>query len=998
MELHDAVAEVVFGSETTAKPVYCFADEVGLARIIQLVGVDGEDAREVFVGLVRHQLNLHGTSDLLALSKVLYSIDSGTEVSNQVPKYLPLLLVLVLAADLMHADGSMAAHNYYGRLHELLGTPEGNRDRLEREYRSVAVELWDGLNAWLEAWEGDRGIPTAYSIGPHAFVGLPMSQSVLRVRDREGLHDLFYGESLRPGTVVAPTEMASIIEPYIGSSASPLSKNLQRLWLHSAAKERIVDASCLELQTWDGSLNGHAAFTGRASNSQLMLSKVAFPKKRLGVNLLLPRVEGEVDQAALLIPSSSGEMRITLRHLSGTQSCFASEREVDPHSLLENRIVAQLADTDGAEIRHSPRSVVPMIWDSFLSSFVEVDQVILGQPNLILVREKLLQRVFDLLNEVARPGWAIIEDSFGKIDGWQVIENVEIFGVPLAAPHADLLPLCPRARVGLSIVGGMKLPGSMRKWSALDAPEIVGIVPGSGTFEVRLYRGTRVQADAEQLRRTASGGPLIVDLKDLGLEDGEYLVCLFLEGEDAPTSSTILRLRTANTPEFKVELSDIHLVYSPQESPLWPVSAGPADWPNFINGVRIEGADFPNGLAGTPIITIPQFDPAMREKVTSNWRIVKLGTETGPNSCFHTGMHHFDLPTQKPGDPVVPTVEGICRSCGMVKRSAGNAKAATTRTSLQAKPFPAERFTNSFLPNVSLTKSGSQVVFDAICHLGQGTFDAFQQIASNASDEKWYAHELLGQYEAIGAVDVSRDTNSRVAEWAVNSPTIFPTHSGDWLLVGAYSSNLLGRISDALGQDFFIDEQIDTVVPRVSILGSVENLQERSVELQALGVKLLLHPPADALAAALPKLSVLADGLPRLRRPSFGILEKWDTKTLSWTPVDHDFAVGAYRSRDFGYFYFLKSETDIESETIAPSFAQLVKYVAHMWAGVPLMSYDSLRGSVRVPLGAPAPGLWGRALTLTSGMPPSQSIMQGYLDYQSVSEALASKIFTSLMS
>ena len=84
----------------------------------------------------------------------------------------------------MNAADGMAANNYYGRLMQLLDVPEEMRPRVQSDYQRQAEDLWGSLNEWLEAWEGVRGVPTAYAVGMR-YVGLPMSQALVREHDRQ---------------------------------------------------------------------------------------------------------------------------------------------------------------------------------------------------------------------------------------------------------------------------------------------------------------------------------------------------------------------------------------------------------------------------------------------------------------------------------------------------------------------------------------------------------------------------------------------------------------------------------------------------------------------------------------------------------------------------------------------------------------------------------------------------------------------------------------------
>lgn len=249
--LTEAVAETIFPISTEGRPVYILPSEEQLSAIARETNLEG-NALEAITHLVKKSLQLQqlGTNPFDWHHR---AANRHSRNPSQTPPALPLLMLFAIAAERMHADSQIAAHNYYSRLHELLGIPENGRGRVESAYRQVASVLWDSLNLWLDAWEGTRGIPTATAVGGHAYVGIPLSQAVMREHDREGVHNFFVLEGLTPGTQLTADEMASSMALYVTDAvASPFSSHLLRLWRESSARDRLIDATCLELETWDG--------------------------------------------------------------------------------------------------------------------------------------------------------------------------------------------------------------------------------------------------------------------------------------------------------------------------------------------------------------------------------------------------------------------------------------------------------------------------------------------------------------------------------------------------------------------------------------------------------------------------------------------------------------------------------------------------------------------------------------------------------------------------
>ena len=103
--------------------------------------------------------------------------------------------------------------------------------------------------------------------------------------------------------------------------------------------------------------------------------------------------------------------------------------------------------------------------------------------------------------------------------------------------------------------------------------------------------------------------------------------------------------------------------------------------------------------------------------------------------------------------------------------------------------------------------------------------------------------------------------------------------------------------------------------------------------------------------------------------------------------------IGAYRLKDFGSTYAIRTADDIAGGTIGLGNAQIVKHIANSWAGDPLVGYNSRSGSVVTPLGADLPALYGRALALCSGRAPREIVNHRMLQYPSVPRTVADIIY-----
>ncbi|MGB3762194.1 MAG: hypothetical protein WA966_03155, partial [Ornithinimicrobium sp.] len=488
-----------------------------------------------------------------------------------------------MAAEQMQAGTDMASNNYYGRLFPLLEVPEARQQKLIIDYRSTAESIWGSLNAWLEAWEGERGVPTAYAIGGMRLIGLPMSQAVVRRHDRNGLHHVFEAEGLPPGFRMGGPDMELALDPYATRTPSPLSSNLRRLWTLPAARERIVQAACLELEAWTGGGAQDDLGPRMARSTRLLAYVRTFPRQAVEFNLALP-ADSVVTRARFMGPD--GPIEVPTTPASAGTVRLASTGALSAESLLGDVLEGTLGE-EQRPIERRPRRIVPLRWDELQGCFVETERVALGEDNVVLAMADTRARLERHLTQCARPGWEVLEDVAGVPHGWILVRQVQVVGAPDGQPHVELLPLVPRARTSLTLRGGFVLPGRLRKWSSLAPPEVVALASGASRVTVKVFEGSRLAPEDELVSESSEGELTIVSVESHDLDDGEYTVAMYVDSEKRPSSTATMRLRSADSPLFNVDEVDLQLVYAPDSSRKWPLSAGPADWPSFVNGARV---------------------------------------------------------------------------------------------------------------------------------------------------------------------------------------------------------------------------------------------------------------------------------------------------------------------------------------------------------------------------------------------------------------------------
>lgn len=976
--LSEAFADAMFSSAYAGKPVYTLPDAATLSDVLGTSGVDGEGA-EALATTVRTSLQI----DEIGVAPFRWQDWAARRHKwepLEVPPALPLLVLLTLVAEQMQADDEFAANNYYSRLHRLLNVPKTSHQRVENNYRQVADLLWGSLNAWLEAWEGERGVPTAYAVGGHAYIGLPMSQAVVRKHDRGGLHELFALEGLTPGLRISPLDMSAAMDPYATTTPSPLSSHLLRLWRVPAARERIVDAACLELESWDGSGLEEVASGRPIIATRLLAFLRRYPHASIEFNLLLPFRSDRPDTARFEMPD--GEARVPTVAGPGGSTRLSGVGGVSAASLINNELRGELGVDGHRAFGRRPRRVTPLRWEDLQGAFVEVERISLGEDSIVLARSDTRLRVEHHLTAHARPGWSELAGAPGIPEGWLAYQHVQLVSAPVGKIHADLLPLAPRARTSLTLRGGFVLPGLLRKWSVLAPPEAVAVAAGAAKIEVRVYRGTRIDSNELLVETLWAGELAVLPFADRGLEDGEYAVAMFIDGANKPASTALLRLRSASTPQFRVEDTDIRLVYSPNSSPRWPLSAGPAEWPAYVNGAKTQ--DLRTGDVAPARRTMQEYAPRERTKGASTSAPLQVGITVAQDSCLVTGMHRFILPPVLPGQPPRRSVEGECATCGLVRRFAGTPWAAMKKD----KPTSAAVVAVDIPPVIESGEPDFEVAFDALNHVGTGTIGAFERIAAQVEGSGLFADSFLRRLEVAGHIDVARDNYLHATDWAVNTPALVPIAPGRWALVGSRSQRLLAHLAERLGDRGKILASVDAGLARIEVAGALHANQFAD-----LGIQVVDGSTARVIASALPRLSTVAASLNRMAVPAYRSAEFWDTQAASWRPTHTLVPVGAYRLKDFNSTYAIRTAKDVENGSIGVGNAQIVKHIANLWANDPLVGYHSPSKSVVTPLGADLPGLYGRALTLCTGRTPREIVGHRMLQYLGVPRDVADIIF-----
>lgn len=989
LELNDRLADVLFDDQQSGRPVYVGADESALSRAVEGMDTGGRGPLRLLQECTRATLHLEDAG----VAPFRWYVDRLRARANplETPPTIALLTLLAIAADQMASGDGMAANNYYGRLDQLLDVPEERRDRVHTDYQKVAEDLWGSLNDWLVAWEGTRGLPTAYAVG-HRHVGLPMSQALVREHDRTQLTRIFRAEGLPPGLQMTLPDMEDVLSGWVSRTPSPLSNAFRLLFANPAARERMLSVACLELEAWDGATFGDGELKQAAVRSfgdlRLVATMRTFLGRALELNLLVPLVDGVA--VPLNVAAGGTTVPLDVRPAAGGTGRLARVDLLDLDSLLVDQVDGTLG-VDGRSVERRPRRVVPLRWQELQSAYVEVERVERGDRVVLLALQDTEKRLLEFLEVAARPGYTVHESMTGLPSGWILVTDVQVMAAVEGTYHRDFVPLVPRAQTSLAFSGGLSLPGNLRKWSRDAPPELNAVAAGAERIKVRVDQGSRLGDVLDEME--FEGESAIIDLRKLELEDGEYLFTLYVAGARKPCSSAQLRLRSADVPVSAEAVDGGRLVYDSVSGPAWPISAGERESGQCVDGVVLDGGLQP---VDTGVVTpAPEYQqrPQPTREAPSLPRL-RVGRQLGDDSCMHTGAHRFELPPAKAGRPSAASVEGECTTCGIVKRFPTTPWAAKKRDRGPVRRLHVHQVASDLPPVRADSDDYSMLMLDAISHVGSGNLSSLARIGSITEASAVFTDTLARDLEAVGHVDLRRDEMNNIVEWGVNFPTLVPVGQR-WYLSGRTSQSLVRAMRDA-APGGRVDVETDLHVATVW-MSDVDPTKGRLAEvLHERGVTVLESNPALSLARALPAISSLVESMPRRSLPASKRLERWHTGSARWVETETMMSPGAYRITNFSRTYCVRDEQDVADGTIRIGGVQLVKHVASAWAGDALPGYHTRTESLLVPKGADLPGLYARAAVVASGRVARST--SSVLQYRDVPRQVADVLFSKLSS
>jgi hypothetical protein len=990
-----AIAAVVFAPDNAGRPVYLDLEDSALEAVWGRTGRNGSSARSRLADVVGHTLDL-ATGDVLRHHRVRLNLWETTGRRAEPPS-LALLAALSLAAESMTAGDGMASTNYYGRLAQLLSIVDRAASRrLEGAYRELAERLWRSLNDWLEIEHGDRGLPTAYSVGGNRHVGLPLSQALIRAADRRDLLLFFERTGLSPGEAISSEEMVGVLDAWLSNPAAGASANLRRLWARGdeTMRERLAEIALIELEAWTGPREATEQTDGAAVGaSRLLALAQTFLRRRLELGIEFRILEGPTPS---MIELGAGGDAVTrpVSPAGGSWVRVDGLGGLPPAAMLSASL--RIATAGRTLASHRPRALIVFARDDSTALYVERERAVLGVDLLVLMAERLADAVIDAVDAVARPGYQVLHagDLDGIPEGWSALVGLQLMASPGSFDDRrfdrELNALLPVALSQIAVADGLRIPGHIRRWSGMAPPEIRVTTGAGGSLSVSVQRlgepETLVGDSAHE------GRALIVPLMGRDLPDGDYEIVVSRNGGNV-IARHLLRLRSANRGE----------------------SVGADELASRLFGAAgTYGADvdLDDAASGQPVDAFAAHRiPAWLNRGTSAPEARDAEATIGFTAmpCVLTGAHYLDL--DEVGERQrTASIAGRCRHCGFVRRFPPTWAAIRSQLRDQQQRT-AERVVAALPPlppfsprpaTVGDLSSRSAAALDALFFLGQGNASDFDAIASQVDASALFRHRLLHALEDQSHIDVGRDDDLSPTQWRARRPSLIEVEPGEYVFVGGFGREAIERLEAAAAArgGELRREVVELGLPRWSVVGvdatSIHEIGHAATGPRGEAVAVDRFAAAE-LARGLPRLSDIVRQLAARRLPPYRALQRFDVRGARWLDVPRVSEPGGYRLEGYRVSYvFRLPDTPLDLAVVAD--ARLVRHVAALIDRDPLVAYHSTTRVLEVPMGADLPSLFARAAVLTSGWLPSPSRDRASIGYRDVPPAVAATIIAKLES
>lgn len=1012
---NDAVARAFFGPRAAGELVQLDLDEKMLEQIGSEFGLDGPSTLRALADSVTPLLVTDGSRRSMfdafnKLTEVWYrmsrrQLEDLTKIGP--PPIVALLALLSLAGRHMSAlaarTGKKSVSTFYLPLAVLLQAGQDNAKALESSVRKDSETYWDALRYWLEAFDGQLGLPSAYAVN-HRPVGLALSQTLFGPSELRQLHQMFEDLELTTAQGMSAQELGIYIDFWLDIADTDASKSMRSIWSNPLTRDPALQVALAQLAAWESSQDDDAAAATRGSrhlgsrSPGLSLTDgtdyVGNPVYELGFVVPKRLVPGrEVDLA-----TTAGPRTMFLNYIG---DAFLGISAYSARMTSDTLLSGQLTVTAGElTLTRNPRPVVVFAKDAYSDTFLSVDHVPTAWPCRIMVRNEpeWVEQVRAILDDSASPDYRVVgPGENGVAEGWVLFDDVQVLraGDPALTVNDNFSALVPRLVPAMTLSGGLRIPGDVERFSALRPPQLTVTSDSDDPLSVECEWRNPHSFKLTSTKLTAPRVPpfqVSLGATELATEHGhlkpnDYTLVL----RSGRTVKQRLEFRVRDSSYYITQRSlgyEGEMVHVAEET-LWPVTAVTRDEipDEYVQGSFDNMTPHEAELPEAEVPEVAGWESAEGQMFPERSNELPTAPDV---SCMVTGKHKVILPPMDP-KAKAPWVFGRCTFCGLTKRYPGR----LTKLSAVGQTGSVEAL--QFIGPEEGEYPGSWAPFkDMLTFLGGGKRSSLSIVARQLEDSERFEEWFVGHLQALGFLETIRDENWTVRRWQVCSPALTQLVDGSVLLTGGWKTE----------QEEAVTRAVAAQGGEVVVLSPEDHATTMlvDVDLEALGRMLpegmcdVVYDAGPVMLDTLPPLSSVVAGLPLREMQYNGVAEKFVPADATWEATEDRNTPGLYRiNHHHKTRYVFRTAEDVESGHGRQVSSGLGKHLAARELGAALVSHDPELRLLSVPIGAALPGLYARAAVLCSGLLPTLVDEDFSLNYGDVSEEFASALVAKLL-
>lgn len=932
-------------------------------RLAETMGLKSDAVRDGLIDSVEPRLYSRDSENRRLFGwfdDMLEEWERSDRSANVPPPIVGLLVVFSMAAESLdsHDDSSSSANTYYPQLTELLRLPSAQRTRVGDSFRRSVERYKEALDGWLELHHGELGEMSSLPTVNFRYVGIPISQVLLRRSERDNLRHMFTVAMFQPGVAADEVTLEDAIETWVDSGQA--THRLSDIWSRESLREAVTAIAANELLSWTG--DTAASRTETRTRGLRLMTWQSRRGIRTTVKFGLFRDSESAAATTWSVRIGPAEFSVPTVELSPGNFGIRLDKVVDDVAEILEKVVIVTDETGGTFERH-PDPVVVLEFDRRTERFVESESTNFDSSYQFLVRtaiDRLQAKTLEFFTALTEP----VKGSApsGLPAGWTIFSPVRFRAtagfVDPQSVFGSLRRAIPRAPRRLTFTEGVKIPGRNTFYSSLVPPKIVvGEPPEDSRISVELP-----VVDGQAARTKIFGSTTepfdLMRMLPHPPESGDYRVQLEMEsvGSFRVLETKTLRLRSSDSADLSVQSGALVRSTDPL-SALRPVLYTP----NVIVGAvgaksYVQPADIRSFPPVEPMWSFPRYKYQSPDQAQPR--------DASTMECIRTGIHRIEVKEVRGGRFQRQT--SVC--CGRVKITPTNAR----RRDRARSGRPIAELARSEQPiDAAAHAAIATAVLDSLRAAGSGSVRSLESLLSHVEEGDSTPYRRVLDLQSLGIIEVSYDERWKVASWSSVPPGLASTPDGAVLMTGGWTRRQWREV-DAIVTDesgtIETPEDFGRSIPLIRGC-SLDTIREYEDTTRSL---FIADNAASRLMRALPRISDVISQLPLV-----DMHDEWDWAAYSscdstWTPPEvRPNAPGFYRRSQHGtYEYALRTPTDVSRGVFRRTPVEFGKHAAAALNGSYHFTFNRSDNQVMVPLGARLPGMYERAIVMCSGKLP----------------------------